>query len=112
MIGTTIASGKAMKIAITDWNGRIAPVFDSARSCRLYSLKDTEIVFDRHIEICAGQLLDKIATLNSNDVQVLICGAISIQAERCLLNFGVEVYSFSFAVGADFWGVDSPQTLY
>jgi len=78
-----------MKIAITTWNGRIAPVFDVAQRCLV-------IEDDSRTELAIpnGNAELKASFFREQNVAQVLCGAISCEYENTLVASGVEVISF------------------
>jgi len=83
-----------MKIAMTVWNERIAPVYDSAGKCCLYELGDTGLLKVGEFDLPAGNFHDRRLVLKQKGVNALICGAITNQVEEALVSAGIEVFSF------------------
>ena len=83
-----------MKIAITVWNGRISPLFDSASNVLIYeSVREAE--FSKEQIIFDGQSIEaKAIILLQNGIDLLICGAVSCEAERILSQKGIAVYAY------------------
>ena len=66
-----------MKVALTAWEDRISPVFDSARTLLIAEIKNGEIV-DRRFETFIPDMFSRLSgTLDDLGIDVLICGAIS-----------------------------------
>ena len=83
-----------MNIAITVWNNRISPVFDSAQELLVAKTEGTEIV-DAVIRASKTTFFNQfIDLLKELDVRVLICGALCEGPASMLENNGVEVISF------------------
>jgi predicted Fe-Mo cluster-binding NifX family protein len=83
-----------MNIAITVWNNRISPVFDSAQELLVAKTQGTEIV-DAVIRESKTTFFNQfIDLLKELDVHVLICGALCEGPASMLDSHGVEVISF------------------
>ena len=82
-----------MLIAITIWNGRIAPLFDSAGCCFLFDADNSESLRER-ISLPKGSVGQKAAFLKSKGVSLLICGAISKEGESAIISEGIALYPF------------------
>ena len=83
-----------MLIAIPEWNKRISPVFDEALYFKFYQIQVGEI-----IEIAGHSLPEQlvgkqIELLSEAGVDVLICGAISRQAQREAILNSISVIPF------------------
>ncbi|NLA92575.1 MAG: hypothetical protein GX842_03925 [Spirochaetales bacterium] len=81
-----------MKIAITVWNGRIAPLFDVAKQLLIVEQNPVRVVATLEFE--GETLKEKIGLLTKNQVTTLICGGISREYEEELLNANIEVVSY------------------
>ena len=83
-----------MKIAVTIWNDRIAPVFDVARDIRLVEVIDGRML-DPQEEILTGELpVQKALRLVELGVDTLICGAISRPVGAMIAGYGIQVVPF------------------
>lgn len=83
-----------MKIAITIWEARISPVFDSARTLLIVEIEGTKIV-NRKIRSFDAWLFNRFLMLLINlEVRVLICGALCEGQASMLRAHGIEVLSF------------------
>ena len=83
-----------MKIAVTIWNDRIAPVFDVARDIRLVEVVDGRM-FDPQEDILTGELpVQKALQLVELGVDTLICGAISRPVGAMIASYGIQVVPF------------------
>ena len=66
-----------MKVALTVWEHRISPVFDTANMLLLAEIKDKKVISKRH-EPFDPELFSRLVNrLTALDITVLICGAIS-----------------------------------
>ena len=66
-----------MKVALSIWNGRIAPVFDVSRRALVMTLSGERIVEENALDLPEGNPGLKVTSLVGQGVTVLICGAIS-----------------------------------
>ena len=83
-----------MKIAVTIWNDRIAPVFDVARDIRLVEVIDGRML-DPQEDILTGELpVQKALRLVELGVDTLICGAISRPVGAMIASYGIQVIPF------------------
>lgn len=83
-----------MNVAITVWDNRISPVFDSAETLLIARISETEVV-DRQTRLFQAGMFDRFVQLLSElEVQVLICGALCAGPARILEAQGVNVISF------------------
>ena len=82
------------KVAFAFWNGRIAPVFDVARSIQLVEIEDGEIVNQRPVGVTGDLENLKAACLAELGVGTLVCGAISRPLQAMISAYGIEVIAF------------------
>ncbi len=86
-----------MKVALTVWEDRISPVFDSARTLLVVEIKDQEIV-NRFVEklnySIFSNLAQMVSCLNLLKIDVLICGAISQIPANMIEASGIELIPF------------------
>lgn len=84
-----------MRIALTVWNGRIAPVFDVAGTLRLVRLQEDAVTEDILISVPPGSgMISRVASLVEQRIDILVCGAVSRPVHRMLADSGIEVHSF------------------
>ena len=81
-----------MKVAISIWNGRVAPVFDVSECCLLISPDDSASA--ERVSFIGDSNGEKAEFLAGHKVHTLICGAISTEYEESLLTEGIEIVSF------------------
>ena len=79
-----------MRIAIPEWNGRVSPVFDVARSIRVIDLNDDVEPQASDLDLQDDRRAEALAKLG---VDLVICSAISTSLESTLWIRGVEVIS-------------------
>ncbi len=83
-----------MKIAMTVWGNRISPVFESARTLLVAEIHQTEIV-NRQLETFKAGLFSRFTDLLLEfKIEVLICGALSLEPAILLDTSGVKVIPF------------------
>lgn len=84
-----------MRIALTVWNGRIAPVFDVAGTVRLVEQNGEQITQDTTAALPDSDgMMSRIAALVELKIDVLVCGAVSRPVHRMLTASGIRVHSF------------------
>ncbi len=83
-----------MKIAIPIWNGRIAPVFDSAGNFLLLEVEQAQIVSEASLSMPQLNAIEKAEALMSAGMELLICGAASKEALEKLSARGIKVFSY------------------
>lgn len=82
-----------MKVAITAWQGRVAPVFDVAGTVFVVD-SSTGSTDGPGIGLSHHSPHLKIAELEALQVEVLICGAISRRVRECIEARGIRVHAF------------------
>ncbi len=80
-----------MKVALSEWQGRISPVFDVASQVRVADITEKAIVEQLTVPLHQNEIYARAAEVSQLGITVLICGAISWPLEMALLNNGVEV---------------------
>jgi predicted Fe-Mo cluster-binding NifX family protein len=93
-----------MKLAITPWNQRVAPVFDSAERILILDMEthtgnpgqglDEIYTLGHELDVSTKSPTEKAHFLADQGVEQLICGAISYDLERLIRDQGIDVYSF------------------
>ncbi|MCD6117561.1 NifB/NifX family molybdenum-iron cluster-binding protein [bacterium] len=82
-----------MKIAITTWENRISPVFDTSRHLRIVELSNNGI--NSHIENIASNMpYGKTECIKQLGIDVLICGAITKKLYTDIINAGIKIVPF------------------
>ena len=83
-----------MRVAIPVWSGRISPVLDVARELVLVNI-ERKRVLDRKILVIDGNRFSEIAfMLNRNNVDIVLCGALSDVLLNTLRRRGIRVQSW------------------
>lgn len=82
-----------MKIAITTWQNRISPVFDTSQRLQLFDESGHRINCDREY-IGNESPFGKAARIKELGVDILICGAITRPVQFDLANSNIRVYPF------------------
>ncbi|MBN2362800.1 NifB/NifX family molybdenum-iron cluster-binding protein [candidate division WOR-3 bacterium] len=83
-----------MKLAISVWNDRIAPVFDASESAVVYSFQTDGSVEKIFFSLSQETVQEKVGFLYEKGVTALICGAISEKGSREVLSKGIELIPF------------------
>jgi predicted Fe-Mo cluster-binding NifX family protein len=86
--GMILANHISMKLAISIWNTRIAPVFDAAEDIELYAVDG-----DNPPRLIGTEKRTASDTDNI-PFDTLLCGAISRTAHDALVRRGVRIYPF------------------
>lgn len=82
-----------MKLALSVWNGRIAPVFDVSERCLIV---DTDALARDGdcFELPGWSAEEKARVLSEKGVTMLVCGAVSREYEEAFLARGIEMIAF------------------
>lgn len=89
------------RVAFSHWEGRIAPLFDTAREIRVVEADGARLVAARDDVLPAGPVERRAARLAALGVGTLVCGAISRETGRAVEAAGVRVVPFvSGEIGA------------
>ena len=83
-----------MRVAVSVWNHRVSPVFDTARRLLLVDYEDAEQVARAEEAIDEIPLPQRAARLSDLEVDVLICGAISRPLASMLSGAGIKMVPF------------------
>ncbi|MDX9787676.1 MAG: NifB/NifX family molybdenum-iron cluster-binding protein [Desulfobacterales bacterium] len=83
-----------MKVALTVWGDRISPLFDAARELLIVEIQDAVVVSRRHEPIVLNGPLRLAERLAQQQIDVLICGAISELPARLIEAAGVKLVPF------------------
>ena len=84
-----------MRIALTVWNGRIAPVFDVAGTVRLVEHDGEGFADDQTVVLPKESgMISRIDALIAMEIDVLVCGAVSRPVHRMIASSGIRVHSF------------------
>lgn len=83
-----------MKVALTIWNNRISPVFDVAQHALLLEAEQSVILNQKVFDLPVDSPINKLTFLISQNVDLLICGAISRSLQLAIEEHGIKVYPF------------------
>ena len=82
-----------MKLALSVWNGRIAPVFDVSERCLIVD-SDAPALTGDCFEFPGWGGDEKARFLAEKGVTTLVCGAVTHDYEALFLVHGIEILSF------------------
>jgi len=82
------------KIAITVWEHRVSPVFDSARTLLIADIKDDTLICTSYLTFDPDRPLELLQMLQAQKVLVIICGAVSEGPANLLEGAGFELIPF------------------
>lgn len=81
-------------MAVSVWNGRIAPLFDSSERFLLVEGSESQ-AFPGETKTFAGSTsIEKASCLFDHGVSTVLCGAISGEYQRALSDRGIETVAF------------------
>ncbi len=83
-----------MKIAITVWNNRVAPLFDVAGQIHVVELIQGQIVSQFRAALDSQMPARKAKQLAEMGVKTLVCGAISRSLQLMVTAYGIELIPF------------------
>ncbi len=83
-----------MKLALSIWNQRIAPVFDSSRTVMILDVVNGEYREEDPLDLGGTNLELRAQRLEERGVQELICGAISCEAEQRVAEREIRLHPF------------------
>lgn len=87
-------SADPKKIALAVWGDILSPVFDSARAVLIADIEGGKVTVTRTEDLGPQLPYSRAVKLSGWGVQVLICGAISMEFARMLESFGIDVIGF------------------
>lgn len=82
------------KIAVTVWEHRVSPVFDSARTLLIADIKDDTLVSSSYLTFDPDRPLELLQMLQAQKVLIIICGAVSEGPANLLEAAGFELIPF------------------
>lgn len=83
-----------VKLAITVWNQRIAPVFESSGKAVILEFRDNVLLSRSHADIHRNDPSAKARFLRGQGIHELICGAISRDVEDLVREQGIRIHPF------------------
>jgi predicted Fe-Mo cluster-binding NifX family protein len=82
-----------MKLALSVWNERIAPVFDVSERCLIIDTDNSDSIGER-VEFPGWSADEKARALAEWGVTTVVCGAVSHDYEESFIAHGIEILSF------------------
>jgi predicted Fe-Mo cluster-binding NifX family protein len=83
-----------MKVALTVWQNRISPLFDSARRLLVVDFDNRRIVGRHRVIFDNESAAARASTLSALGVDILICGAISDSFVNSIKTHHIDIISF------------------
>jgi predicted Fe-Mo cluster-binding NifX family protein len=84
-----------MLVALTDWEGRVSPLFDSTRRLLIADIRSRTVISKHYVFFDCDSAFSRAARLNDLGVDVLICGGISDSYANQIEARGIEIIPFS-----------------
>ena len=81
-------------MAITSWNGRIAPVFDVSRQVVVMEMENGKVINRQKQNLETSDPVAKVNRLTDLGVNVLICGAVSRPLADMIVTRGIKLVPF------------------
>lgn len=92
-----------MKAALTEWQGRIAPVFDVAGTALIIEMVPGGEFREESAAMPTDSPQSKLTFLKEQQIDVLICGAISRRVREQAEALGIRVNPFVSGEVRDVW---------
>jgi predicted Fe-Mo cluster-binding NifX family protein len=83
-----------MKIAVTAWEDRVSPVFDTARQVLFFEVADHQAKAGGEMRLGDEEPTRRIQRLKDMDVDTLICGAVSQPVAASVQGAGIRLIPF------------------
>ncbi len=83
-----------MKTAITYWNDRVSPLFDTARHLVVFEINDNRETACVKSILKNNDPIIRAKQLSQLGIDVVICGAISWECEAILASVNIKVISY------------------
>jgi len=83
-----------MKTAFSIWQNRIAPVFDVSTTILIRETDRAVLVSEKTISLPSASALDRVSLLAANNVDILVCGAVSKDTALMLEAFNIKYCPF------------------
>ncbi|MBN2070451.1 MAG: NifB/NifX family molybdenum-iron cluster-binding protein [Candidatus Krumholzibacteriota bacterium] len=80
-----------MKVAITIWNGRVSPVFDSACRLAVMDIGEKGDISSREFDVSTLSLAERKGQLEALGIDILVCGAISNRQAQLIESLGISI---------------------
>lgn len=83
-----------MNVALTIWEDRISPLFDSATMLLIVEVKNGCIVARHHRTIDSEMPISRVSVLSECGIRIIICGAISQFYAHMIEAHGIRIIPF------------------
>lgn len=86
--------GSAIKVAVTVWEDRVSPVFDSARNLLIAEIENAQVTRTSYLRFDPEMVSQLARMLRAQGVDAIICGAVSEAPATLLEGAGFELIPF------------------
>lgn len=83
-----------MKLGVAVWNGRVSPVFDTARHLLALEVEDGQVVLRLEQDMGTDEPIQKAARLAELGIETLVCGAVSRPLAELIAARGIRLIPF------------------
>jgi predicted Fe-Mo cluster-binding NifX family protein len=83
-----------MRLAVSIWEDRIAPVMDASCTLILYDIKRGAATHHAQLSLADMEPMTRIRAISDHGVELLLCGAVSREYYEALLAANVNVTAF------------------
>ena len=83
-----------MKIAVTAWEDRVSPVFDSATILLIAKVEGDQVVGRSYEPVDLRAVNQTAESLQAKNIKKVICGAVSEESITILESHGIELFPF------------------
>jgi len=83
-----------MKVAVTAWEGRVSPVFDTARQVTLFEVAGQEVETGGATPLSDEEPTRRVQQLKNLGVDTLVCGAVSRPMAAIIQRAGIHLIPF------------------
>lgn len=84
-----------MQVALTVWQGRISPLFDSTRKLLVAQVEGNRIITTHFEPFDSDCPVSRASKLDDLGVKILICGAISDDFAKFIEAQGIQIITFA-----------------
>lgn len=83
-----------MIVAVTAWEDRVSPVFDSAKILLIANIQGRKVVGRSYEKINARYVEQAAQLFQEKEITKVICGAVSQESTLVIENYGIELIPF------------------
>jgi len=85
---------KTMKLGLAVWNGRVSPVFDTARHLLVLEVENGQVALRLEQDMRTDEPVQKAARLAELGIETLVCGAVSRPLAEMIAARGIRLIPF------------------